>query len=99
MEQKLITEVKTFGDVRSLIIQSIMQIRDGGLDVAQATATAAQEKNQALSASASAKGRVIWPVCPNANPMPSTTQAAANPRVIPAMTSPSAYSTGEIGAA
>ena len=44
MEQKLITEVKTFGDVRSLIIQSIMQIRDGGLDVAQATVTAAHFK-------------------------------------------------------
>lgn len=36
-----VTSVQTFGDVRRLIVQTIMQIRDGGLDVAQGMAIAA----------------------------------------------------------
>jgi hypothetical protein len=39
-----ITEVKTFGDARQLILQTIMQIRDGGLDVQQGMAIAANMK-------------------------------------------------------
>lgn len=39
-----ITEVKTFGDARQLILQTIMGIRDGGLDVNQAMAIAANMK-------------------------------------------------------
>jgi hypothetical protein len=39
-----ITDVKTFGDTRQLILQTIMQIRDGGLDVAQGMAIAANMK-------------------------------------------------------
>lgn len=39
-----ITEVKTFGDVRQLILQTIMQIRDGGLEVNQGMAIAAHFK-------------------------------------------------------
>jgi len=39
-----ITEIKTFGDARQLILQTIMQIRDGGLDVQQGLAIAANMK-------------------------------------------------------
>jgi len=39
-----ITRVETFGDVRQLILQTIMQIRDGGLDVQQGMAIAANMK-------------------------------------------------------
>lgn len=39
-----ITEVRSFGDARQLIIQTIMQIRDGGLDVNQGLAIAANMK-------------------------------------------------------
>ena len=39
-----ITEVKTFGDARQLILQTIMQIRDGGLNASQGMAIAAQMK-------------------------------------------------------
>lgn len=39
-----ITKIETFGDVRHLILQSIMQIRDGGLDTSQALAIAAHFK-------------------------------------------------------
>lgn len=39
-----ITTIETFGDARRLIIQTIMQIRDGGLDVSQGMAIAANMK-------------------------------------------------------
>lgn len=39
--EKEITEIRTFGDTRRLILQTIMQIRDGGLDVSQGMAIAA----------------------------------------------------------
>jgi hypothetical protein len=39
-----VTEVRTFGDARQLILQTIMQIRDGGLDVQQGMAIAANMK-------------------------------------------------------
>ena len=39
-----LTKIETFGDVRHLILQSIMQIRDGGLEVNQAMAIAAHFK-------------------------------------------------------
>ena len=42
--QQPITEVKTFGDVRSLILETIMNIRDGGLDISQGMAMAANFK-------------------------------------------------------
>ena len=43
MEQE-IERVETFGDVRRLILQTIMQIRDGGLDVRQGMVVAANMK-------------------------------------------------------
>ena len=39
-----IIEVRTFGDVRTLILQTIMGIRDGGLSVAEGMAIAANIK-------------------------------------------------------
>jgi hypothetical protein len=39
-----ITSIKTFGDVRHLILQTIMNIRDGGLDTNQAMVMAAHFK-------------------------------------------------------
>lgn len=39
-----IEEVRTFGDARQLILQTIMQIRDGGIDVQQGMAIAANMK-------------------------------------------------------
>ena len=36
-----ITDVRTFGDAHQLILQTIMQIRDGGLDVSQGMTIAA----------------------------------------------------------
>lgn len=39
-----ITEVRTFGDARMLILETIMQIRDGGLGTQQAMAIAANMK-------------------------------------------------------
>jgi len=39
-----ITDVRSFGDARRLILQTIMQIRDGGLDVSQGMAIAANMK-------------------------------------------------------
>lgn len=42
--QNEVTEVRTFGDARMLILQTIMQIRDGGLDVSQGMAIAANMK-------------------------------------------------------
>jgi len=39
-----VTSVSTFGDARRLIIQTIMQLRDGGLDVQQGMAIAANMK-------------------------------------------------------
>jgi len=42
--QSDIVEVKTFGDVRTLILQTIMQIRDGGLTTAEGMAMAANFK-------------------------------------------------------
>ena len=36
-----VTEVKTFGDVRLLILNTVMAIRDGELSVSQGTAIAA----------------------------------------------------------
>ena len=44
MIDDLVTDVRTFGDARRLIIQTIMQIRDGGLDVQQGMAIAANMK-------------------------------------------------------
>ena len=44
MQNEIITSVKTFGDARQLILQTIMQIRDGGLDVSQGMAIAANMK-------------------------------------------------------
>lgn len=41
---KEITEVNNFGDARQLILQTIMQIRDGGLNVSQGMAIAANMK-------------------------------------------------------
>ena len=40
MIDKPIEEVKSFGDVRTLLLQTAMQIRDGGLTVAEGTAIA-----------------------------------------------------------
>ena len=40
----MIERVETFGDVRSLIIETVMLIRDGGLDPNQANAMATQIK-------------------------------------------------------
>ena len=39
-----IVEIRSFGDVRMLILQTIMAIRDGGLDTNQAMAMAAHFK-------------------------------------------------------
>ena len=39
-----ITEVKSFGDVRQLILQTIMSVRDGELSTSQAMAIAANMK-------------------------------------------------------
>jgi len=39
-----IVEVKSFGDVRTLILQTIMQIRDGGLTTAEGMAMASNFK-------------------------------------------------------
>lgn len=39
-----IESIRTFGDVRLLILQTIMAIRDGGLDVSQGLAIAANMK-------------------------------------------------------
>lgn len=39
-----ITEVKSFGDVRMLMLQTILNIRDGGLDVSQGMAMVANFK-------------------------------------------------------
>lgn len=39
-----IVKVETFGDVRQLILQTIVNIRDGGLDVPQGMAMAANFK-------------------------------------------------------
>ena len=39
-----VTVVETFGDARRLILQTIMHIRDGGLNVAQGMAIAANMK-------------------------------------------------------
>lgn len=39
-----ITEVRTFGDVRQLILQTIMQIRDGGIEPQQGLTIAAHFK-------------------------------------------------------
>lgn len=39
-----IKEVRTFGDARQLILQTIMHIRDGGLNVSQGMAMAANFK-------------------------------------------------------
>ncbi len=36
-----VNDVQTFGDVRRLIVQTIIQIRDGGLDTQQGMAIAA----------------------------------------------------------
>jgi len=44
MSNEIITDVRNFGDARRLIIQTIMQIRDGGLDVSQGMAIAANMK-------------------------------------------------------
>lgn len=44
MSDELVTDVRTFGDARRLIIQTIMQIRDGGLDISQGMAIAANMK-------------------------------------------------------
>ena len=44
MSAEIVTRVETFGDVRQLILQTIMQIRDGGLDVPQGMAIAANMK-------------------------------------------------------
>jgi len=44
MSAEIVTRVETFGDVRQLILQTIMQIRDGGLDVSQGMAIAANMK-------------------------------------------------------
>ena len=44
MTGEIVTDVRTFGDARRLIIQTIMQIRDGGLDVQQGMAIAANMK-------------------------------------------------------
>lgn len=41
---KRIEEVKTFGDVRLLILQTIMDIRDGHLNISQGLAMAANMK-------------------------------------------------------
>lgn len=40
----MIEKVETFGDVRTLIIETVMQIRDGGLEPNQANAMAMQLK-------------------------------------------------------
>lgn len=42
--QSDIVEVRTFGDVRTLILQTIMSIRDGGLTVSEGMAMAANFK-------------------------------------------------------
>lgn len=39
-----VEKVETFGDVRRLILQTVMQIRDGALDVSQGLAIAANMK-------------------------------------------------------
>lgn len=39
-----IEEVRTFGDARQLILQTIMQVRDGGLSVQQGAVIAANMK-------------------------------------------------------
>ena len=39
-----VEKVETFGDVRRLILQTVMQIRDGALDVSQGMAIAANMK-------------------------------------------------------
>lgn len=44
MSGEVIERVETFGDVRQLILQTIIQIRDGGLDVQQGMAIAANMK-------------------------------------------------------
>lgn len=44
MEVTEVTDVRSFGDARRLILQTIMQIRDGGLDVSQGMAIAANMK-------------------------------------------------------
>ncbi len=44
MSSEIVTEIRSFGDARRLIIQTIMQIRDGGLDVQQGMAIAANMK-------------------------------------------------------
>lgn len=44
METTEVTDVRSFGDARRLILQTIMQIRDGGLDVSQGMAIAANMK-------------------------------------------------------
>lgn len=41
---KEIDEIRTFGDARQLILQTIMQIRDGGLDIQRGMAIAANMK-------------------------------------------------------
>ena len=42
--QSEIVKIETFGDVRQLILQTIVNIRDGGLDVSQGMAMAANFK-------------------------------------------------------
>ena len=44
MSGEIVERVETFGDARQLILQTIMQIRDGGLDVSQGMAIAANMK-------------------------------------------------------
>lgn len=44
MSGEVVERCETFGDVRQLILQTIIQIRDGGLDVQQGMAIAANMK-------------------------------------------------------
>jgi hypothetical protein len=44
MENSLISKVNTFGDVRRLIIETIMGVRDGGLNPGQGAVMAANFK-------------------------------------------------------
>lgn len=44
MSGEIVERVETFGDARQLILQTVMQIRDGGLDVSQGMAIAANMK-------------------------------------------------------
>lgn len=44
MEETKVTAVRSFGDARRLILQTIVQLRDGTIDVSQGMAIAANMK-------------------------------------------------------